>query len=109
MARRSKFAPATQHAALGEVADFGDLVLTHHAVFYYEHVDALGIEHDGRVRHDQGRRLAGDLKFDGGIHPWAQFTIGVGEVDLGQQGSRPLVQGVGDACNLARDFRRYQA
>src|SRR6266481_6490344 len=50
-----------------KVADFGDLALTHHAVFYYEHVDALGIEHDRRVRHDQGRRLARDLKFDGAI------------------------------------------
>jgi hypothetical protein len=27
-------------------------VLMHHAVFYYEHVDALGIEHDRRVRKD---------------------------------------------------------
>src|ERR1700720_3013575 len=84
-----------------KVADFGDLVLTHHAVFYYEHVDPLGIEHDRRVRHDQGWRFARDLKLDGGIHPWAQFTIGVGDVDFGQQGSRPRVQGVGDACNLA--------
>jgi hypothetical protein len=48
-------------------------------------------------------RLARDLKFDSAIDPRLQGAIRIGDVDLGQQGPGPRLEGVGDPSDLAME------
>ena len=58
---------------------------------------------DDRVgQHDERRRFARDIQFDGAIDPRRQRVVRIGHIDLGQERARARLQRVGNARHRSR-------
>ena len=58
----------------------------------------------GLRRNEEGRRLARNFELDRAVDAGRQRTVGIRNIDLGQERARAALQRVGDPGHLAREL-----
>jgi hypothetical protein len=71
-----------------EIARHCHLLEVRDAIVRHGHPHAVVTENQGVGRHNDGGSLARDVQVDGDIHSRTQRAVGIGNIDLGEQGSR---------------------
>jgi hypothetical protein len=82
-------------------SEFADLSL---AVVYDRDLQSIAVEDDRLSGHDEGRRRAWNLEFDGAVDPGLQSVVWIGKVDFGQERAGAALQRVGDPGHLAGEL-----
>ena len=87
---------------LAEIAFDRDFLHVNPAIPHHSNMQAVLIKHDRVSGHHKGWGLSGDMQVDDAIDSGAKGTVGVWDIDLGQQCAAARLQRASNAGYLAR-------